>query len=332
VKLALWALVAAVVAGSVPVAVSLLAPPAVVRAAQLPVLGYAESGTPSPVVDASTLATVGVDGVNITADGTEVSAPDDAALELLAHARTKNLPAELLIGNYSSSLNDFDPAATHALVSSPANIDHVVSTLADAVRTQGWSGIGVDLESIRAEDTDGLVDFVTALKAALPAGKTVDLAVMAFTSAQEYPDNGYDLARLGTVLDRIELMAYDQHGPWSDAGPIGGLPWQEQALKPVLAKVPAAKVDLGVAGYGYTWSHGSGGQVADAAARDLVEKDDSTAQWDETQGEWNATLHDGTILWWSDAKSWPLRETLADRYHLHGLALWSLGLSDPITQ
>lgn len=319
-------------AGMLAVALPVAGSPEVVQTGQLPVLGYAEAGTSAATVNASAagLTTVGVDGVNINAGGTDVPTPGAESLTLLRQAHAKGLGGEILVGNYSDSLNDFDPAATHAMVSSPANIDRVVSKLADAVRGQGWDGVGVDLEAVRAEDRDGLVDFVTALKAALPAGKTVDLAVTAFTSAQEYADNGYDLGRLGAALDRIELMAYDQHGPWSEAGPIGGLPWQEQALNVVLADVPAAKVDLGVAGYGYTWSDGGGSQVGDAQARDRVAADGSAAQWDETQGEWTATLHDGTVLWWSDAKSWPLREFLAGGYHLHGLALWSLGLSDPV--
>jgi len=127
-------------------------------------------------------------------------------------------------------------------------------------------------------------------------------------------------------------MAYDEHGPtWNGVGPIGGLPWQEACLQQLLTLVPAAKVDLGVAGYGYTWpTTGTGVSVGDAQARQMVADDGSSATWDSTQGEWTATLSDGTVLWWSDAKSWSLRVTLAQKYALHGMALWSLGLSEPL--
>jgi spore germination protein len=45
-------------------------------------------------------------------------------------------------------------------------------------------------------------------------------------------------------------------------------------------------------------------------------------------GEWTAHLPDGSTVWWSDARSYAVRARLAASLHLHGLAVWSLGLSD----
>jgi spore germination protein YaaH len=47
-------------------------------------------------------------------------------------------------------------------------------------------------------------------------------------------------------------------------------------------------------------------------------------------GEWTARLRDGSTVWWSDARSLARRTQFAWVLHLHGLAVWSLGLSDPI--
>jgi spore germination protein YaaH len=310
------------------------ATPASACAPALPATGYAENGTAPARVNASApaLATLGVDGVNIDAAGDSVPLPDSDSLALLRQARQKHLRAEFLLGNYSDAIGDFDPDATTKLVSSPANRAAVIATVVKAIRTQGWDGVQIDLEAIKGSDRANLLVFLTELKKALPKHKTLSMAVTAFTDAQEYADNGYDLAGLGRILDQVALMAYDEHGPtWNGVGPIGGLPWQTAALRLVLAKIPADKLDLGVAGYGYTWPvTGTGDQVSDAQARQLVSNDHSVAHWDATQGEWTATLHNGTVMWWSDARSWPLRESLARRYHLHGMALWSLGLSDPI--
>jgi spore germination protein YaaH len=305
-------------------------------ASPLAVIGYAESGgaTTAAEIDASApaMSTVGVDGVNINSAGSSVPAPDSSTITLLNKARADKLRAEFLVGNYSEAIGDFDPAALHKLVSSSRNIGKVVSSLVGDVKAHGWDGITVDFESIQSQDAQGLVDFVTTLKSAMPSGKTVAVDVTAFPDAADYPANGYDLTALGNAADRIALMAYDEHGPtWNGVGPIGGLPWQESCLQQVLADVSAAKVDLGVAGYGYTWPRtGTGVQVTDAQARQMVQSDGSTAIWDGTQGEWTATLKNGTVLWWSDAKSWPLRATLAQKYGLHGMALWALDLSDPI--
>ncbi|MEU7873573.1 glycosyl hydrolase family 18 protein [Dactylosporangium sp. NPDC049140] len=305
-------------------------------ASALAVTGYAESGgaTTAAEIDASAAAmtTVGVDGININSAGNSAPAPDSTTITLMNKAHADNLRAEFLVGNYSASLGDFDPTALDKLLSSSSNISKLVTSLVSDVNSQGWDGVTVDFELIPSNDKQGLVNFVKALKAALPAGKTVSVDVTAFTNAADYPANGYDLAALGNAADRIVLMAYDEHGPtWNGVGPIGGLPWQESCLKLLLANVPAAKVDLGVAGYGYTWpTSGTGVQVTDAQARQMVQRDGSTATWDSTQGEWTVTLKNGTVMWWSDAKSWPLRVTLAQKYSLHGMALWALDISDPI--
>ena len=38
-------------------------------------------------------------------------------------------------------------------------------------------------------------------------------------------------------------------------------------------------------------------------------------------GEWRATLSNGTVIWWSDRRSFAKRLDLAGEYDLHGLSL-----------
>jgi spore germination protein YaaH len=47
-------------------------------------------------------------------------------------------------------------------------------------------------------------------------------------------------------------------------------------------------------------------------------------------GEWTAQLRDGSTVWWSDARSFAIRVAMARADGLHGVAVWSLGLSDPL--
>jgi spore germination protein YaaH len=299
----------------------------------LPVVGYQADADPTSLIDASAgaLGSVGVDGVNITADGASVSSPSSAALDQLAAAHAKGLSAEFLAGNFSQTLGDFDEPAAYNLLSSQDNINNVVATLSNTVASQGWDGVTVDIESLQARDTNGFTAFVTALKQALPAGKTVSVDLMNGQSAAEYAALGFDLPALGQVVDHLVLMAYDQHTQASDPGPVGALSWQQQGLNVLVSKVPAGKVDLGVAGYGYSWpAAGAATQVSDQGARDLVAADGATAQFDDAAGEWTATLSDGTVLWWSDARSFALRRTMAANAGIHGLAVWDLALSDPI--
>ncbi|KQW53170.1 hypothetical protein ASC77_02410 [Nocardioides sp. Root1257] len=310
------------------------AAPAHAEPAGLSVTGWALDGSPTSLVsrNAAGLSTVSVAGVSITARGTGVTRPTDGARRLAAAAHHHGLTAELLVGNYSNRLGDFDPRAAHRLLSRPDRIEAVASRLASYVGAGGWDGVNVDLERVRAADADGLVALVRSLQEAMPAERTVTVDVSASTSSAGYRGGGYDLAGLGGAVDVIKLMTYDQHGPtWSGPGPVGGLPWQRRSLTTLLRVVPAEKVDLGVAGYGYTWPRrGTGRTVTVAQARRLAARDGARPRWDARQGEWTARLDGGTRLWWSDRRSYAARVVLARRQGLHGLAVWRLGSADTL--
>jgi spore germination protein YaaH len=322
-------------AGTLAVAFGLTALPAD-AAVSSPVLAYQEEGDATSLIAASAAALeqVGVDGVNIAANGASVGRPDSDAVSQLAAAHSHGKTAEVLIGNFSESIGDFDEPAAYKLLSSTSHINAVVSTMKSAVTSQGWDGIDIDLESLQARDTSGLLAFIKALKAALP-GKTVSIAVTCFTTEQDFQSNGYNLTSLGQAVDRLVLMAYDQHGFGdSGPGPIGALSWQTTGLDIVLGHLNGnnGKVILGEAGYGYRWykdwSSGHVDQVSDAQARSLA---GSKAVWDSAAHEWHATLSDGSIMWWADAKSLTDRQSLVTNRGVHGLAVWDLGLSDTIT-
>jgi spore germination protein YaaH len=297
------------------------------------VTGYQVEGDSPALIDASasSLGLVGVDGVNVTADGAGVTAPSADAAGQLARAHALGLPAEFLFGNFSQTLGDFDENAANLLLTDQNNTANVVASLTAAVTSQGWDGVTIDIESLQARDTAGLTNFATALKQALPAGKTVSIDVTNGVSLADFAANGTDLAALGQTVDRLVVMSYDEHGTGSGPGPVGELSWQQQGLDVILGQVAPNKVDLGVAGYGYSWAPGAPAvQVGDQGARDLVAADGTSAQFDTNAGEWTATLSDGTVLWWSDAQSLGLRRTLAANAGIHGLAVWDLGLSDTV--
>jgi spore germination protein YaaH len=280
--------------------------------------------------NAHALTTLTVAGIGITPDGGGVAAPDRDLRRLLGTAHEEGLRAELLLSNYSNALEAFDPRAAARLLSSPARTDRVARRVAGFVRRQGWDGVNVDLERVRKADADGLVRLLRRLQELMPPKRTVSIDVSASTSLKAYRAHGYRLRAIGRTADVVVLMAYDMHGPtWSEPGPIGPLKWQRQAIAAARGAVPADRLDLGVAGYGYSWPRESTGRsLTVAAARRLVKTDGARAVWHEAYGEWSARLSNGTVLWWSDDRSWQLRTELAASRGLHGLALWRLGSAD----
>jgi len=65
-------------------------------------------------------------------------------------------------------------------------------------------------------------------------------------------------------------------------------------------------------------------------ARALTAAAQARPRWVAAAGEWTATLPDGSVLWWADARSVARRIALARALGLRGIAVWSLGTGDPI--
>jgi spore germination protein YaaH len=305
--------------------------------AGIPVEAYVTAGRGAPGLvarSAGAATTIGIDGVTVLDDGSGLSTLDPAVARAVRAAHAAGATAELLVSNYSDSVEDFSPAVGTALLGDPAHRSAVVAALVDDAASADADGVQVDLESLRTRDRAGLTAFVTELRTALRTrigdAATVSIAVMAATSRVGYSARGYDVPAIAVAADRLVLMTYDQHGPsWSDAGPVGGLPWQRRAVRAFLASgAPAGRVDLGVAGYGYTWpAHGTGALLTDDAAR---RKAGPHAVWSAEQGEWHATLPSGLRMWWSDARSFDARTALTRQLGVHGVALWQLRGSDPL--
>ncbi|MFB2597816.1 glycosyl hydrolase family 18 protein [Herbiconiux sp. P17] len=291
---------------------------------------------------------IGVDGVMVAAGGASLIPEPEGSAEVVAEAHARGMRAELLIANYDLVTKDFSAEIGAALLGSPENRTAVIGQLVAAVEAGGYDSVQLDLEYLSIADAAGLTAFARELDSALdqipghgpdslPDSGTltatgeipISIAVMAKASPADYLAAGYDFHGLLAVVDRVVLMGYDQHGPsWSEPGPIGGLPWVTSSLDALRASgVPDAKIDLGIGAYGYSWpgdgSPGTTLRVTDARA---IAHD--RAEFDAEQGEWTATLDDGTVLWWSDERSRDLRMQYARDEGLHGVAIWQLASAE----
>lgn len=288
--------------------------------------GYALAGsaTAADVArDGEYLRTIGIDGVvldgpdGITAVGAETTALREAAQEA-------GRDAVLLVSNYSDVIGDFDEDLANQMLTDPEARASVVAALVDAAAD--FDGVQIDLESLATRDSEGLVDFTRELRDALPDDDSVSMAFTASTDVGGYRERGYDLEALDPHLDRLVLMAYDQHGPWSDPGPIADLAWVRSELDYVASVIDPEKIDLGVATYGYQW----GTEPDTLTVAEAREAAGDAARWDASAGEWTADLSGGRTLWWSDARSLAVREKIARAAGLHGVAIWQIGASGPL--
>lgn len=255
----------------------------------------------------------------------------------LIHAHLNGARADLLIQNYDVNANGgagaFSPDLAHAAVGTPDARAAFASQVANLVRAEQWDGIAIDFELVAKADQPALVALLDQLRTALPKGTRLAVAVPAPDPA-DGASLVYDLAALGRAADVLEVMTYDLHTSSGDSGPIATPTWVKSMLQTVLASVPASKVQVGIPGYGYVWGPSAAklGQdgISVSTARSAVAEDHATPTWNASMGEWTATLHDGSVLWWSDEQSMKALVQVAREMKVQGAAVWELAESDPM--
>ncbi|MHB1954106.1 MAG: glycosyl hydrolase family 18 protein [Sulfobacillus sp.] len=200
-----------------------------------------------------------------------------------------------------------------------------------AVRDQ-YPGYNIDFEQLNYWDRQAMSDFVVQLADALnPLGKVVTVAVIPKTFTDPY-GRAYDYHVLGQYADKVVLMTYDYHCIGSAAGPIAPIGWVTDAVNYALSRMPANKIVLGLAAYGYDWgSDGTTVEVHDQEAVSLAEDQGVPIQWNGAYQEPWFTYTSGGVshtVWFENGYSDAFKIALAQQDHLGGVAIWRLGDED----
>jgi len=199
----------------------------------------------------------------------------------------------------------------------------------DIVRVSDpFDGVQIDFESVARDDAAFFFDFLRDLRDALPAGKELSIAVPART--QRFTD-AYDYIRIAPFVDRMVVMAYDEHWSTSAPGPVASLPWCARVTDYVQGVVDNGKIVMGLPLYGRAWQDK---RLARALrfrnVQDLVAETGSTPSYASELGAWFEYSESVQVkVFYDDART--LREKL-DLYRGRGViavAFWRIGQGPP---
>jgi spore germination protein YaaH len=186
------------------------------------------------------------------------------------------------------------------LLASPADSARMIGALVRIAESRGVGGVDLDFENLTVGDpgsvaakaiASGYPRFVARLCRVLhAAGRVCEVTVMAqggppSSNTASLSNYVYDYAALGKVADRIQIMAYDDHTPSGQPGPIAPLPWVQRVVSYALSKMPAGKLGLGVPAYGYDWGPAGGTSLSAPAARALALSHGARIRWDRRNQE-----------------------------------------------
>lgn len=256
---------------------------------------------------------------------------DSAGLAIMHQRNLRILP---IISNFNSKKGDFDGKLLHRVLSDSITGNNLIKQIADTLSFYHLDGINVDFEELDEKTNAPLTEFQKKLYEALhPKGMLVTMDV-------EPKNNDYDYTKLSDYNDYIILMAYDEYNSSTGPGPISGQKWIEDALSWTADRIDPAKIILGVAGFGYSWSDGKMDSIP-LTYNDAINKaktinakiiyDDDTYNLHYSYVTQNSsdttdiTKHD---VWFTDAATTFNILRFSDEFPVAGTALWRLGSED----
>ncbi|WP_205470914.1 glycosyl hydrolase family 18 protein [Nocardioides sp. SYSU D00038] len=223
-----------------------------------------------------------------------------------------------------------------------------VRMLVRLATSRGYAGLDLDYEQlalttdralgrrVRAAFTALVSDLCPALRA---VGRDCSVTVMPRWHERPVVWRGvllpwvYDYEALGASVDRLRVMAYDQHAG-KGAGPVAGLPWVRRVARFAAARVPGERVQLGVPTYGRDFTRRGSRSLVGAEALRLARRHGVRPRWDARQAELTFRYRTrGTWhrVWSSSPRSVAVRSRLARELGLAGAAYWAAGLTAPGT-
>ena len=253
------------------------------------------------------------------------------------------------------------------LLANPTSRTSIVQTLKELVLRHNYDGIDLDFEVFYIQDgrstwattKPNWIAFIKELSTELhQQGKLLSVTTPPdFAPETKRAGNWvFSWAEIGPHIDRLRIMAYD----FSTVrpGPIGPLPWSEDAVKYAVTQMPASKVFLGIPGYGRDWITkvegvcpkdfassvvvGAKAAVVMRSAVELATSNNATITYNPTHAESTFTYKKAYVdptnsasfctatrtVWFPDEKSYTARTNLVGKYRIGGIAVWTFGMEN----
>jgi cellulose synthase/poly-beta-1,6-N-acetylglucosamine synthase-like glycosyltransferase/spore germination protein YaaH/peptidoglycan/xylan/chitin deacetylase (PgdA/CDA1 family) len=266
--------------------------------------------------------------IDPTAD-TVSTAIDDRGLAVMKNAGVAIMP---MLSNFYSGDKKFHGESVHRILHDPAKKQRLISDLVRLVKQHGFSGINVDLEELQEKSDEAFVSFQKELHHAMKQqGFLVSQDVIPFNA-------DYNYKALAEYNDYIFLMAYDEFSKSSKPGPVAEQKWIEAVVDDAVKKIPASRIILGMAAYGYDWpveEEKNPGDVQVLTYRDaLAVAKESQASIDFDNDTYNLHFsyydddHIAHEAYFTDAATTFNTLRFATESGIAGVALWRLGSED----
>jgi hypothetical protein len=270
---------------------------------------YVVAGNESALTRGLPLSDIGYFGAEIDSYGSLADVP-----------RRQNLTFQgrvhLVVACNSRSLTHF------VLIGDRPERKALIAELTAAARN--FDGLQIDFENVPARDGSAFLSFLVELRAALP-GKMFTIALPART--RKIADDVYDYERIKPHVDRILVMAYDEHWSGSNPGSVASIDWCRRVADYSLRAIGQEKLIMGLPFYGRAWGDYSPSRALINRTIQGIIKDDKVAEIRYENGIPVFTYNKNVSIkvYFEDEKSLTARMGMYKSMNVSSIGFWRLG-------
>jgi len=240
------------------------------------------------------------------------------------------VPDRRLLGSFPGrvhlTVTCFNYALTYfALLPESLQRKTLIKDLIDA--TQNFDGLNIDFENIPARSADAFLSFLQELREGLP-DKVLSVAL--YARVRTLRNDVYDYARIAPLVDRIFVMAYDQHWGGGPAGPVSSLSWCRSVAEYSLRTIGPEKLIMGIPFYGRAWvSQNHHRALLYSTTQRLIDTHSATVRRENSTPTFEYSPNITVKVYFEDEYSISARLQMYRSLGVNAVGFWRLGQETP---
>ncbi len=191
-----------------------------------------------------------------------------------------------------------------------------------------YDGIHIDFENVGLRDAENFHLFLIEIRKRIGPGKMLSVALPARTRLLR--DEIYEYTKIAPLVDRIIIMAYDEHWSGGKAGPVASMSWCRNVADFCNENIPREKLVMGLPFYGRAWEDQGFDTSWIFKSIERIKGENGVTEIKRTDSvpyfEFDTNVH--VTAYYDDAQSLTARCSMYSEKGIDKVAFWRIGQED----
>ena len=194
--------------------------------------------------------------------------------------------------------------------------------------SEAFDGLQIDYENVAPKDGEAFLSFLKELRLGLK-DKIFTIALPART--RSLSEDVYDYRNILPFVDRILVMAYDEHWSTSAPGPIASMGWCRRVALYSMETIGAEKLIMGLPFYGRSWGDINPNRAYYHSGIERMREEQGFPEIQREDGipNFNYTIPLSVTVYYEDEYSLAVRLGMYKRLGVSSVGFWCLGQETP---